>query len=108
VGIAAEINRSQRQLEKALGHPVFYFNEAEYPCTTTTQTKSKEVNPGGFSLDADLNLFVRAAVFGGEPNYPKPHDKINYRGTTYRIDSVAILPGSGQLKLACNDANRKA
>jgi len=107
MNIARELNRSQKSLEKALGSPTFTWFDGVYPCTTTSATKSKDLNPGGFTPDADLILFVRADLFAADAQ-PEPKQKLTYRGTLYRISEVVTLPGDGLLKLACMDSNHKA
>jgi len=107
MSIAKDLNRSQKSLERALGSPTFVWNGSIYGCTTTSATKTKDLTPGGFSPDTDLNLFVRAELFdsGGQP---QPKDKITYKDTLYRISDVVTLPGDSVLRLGCMDANRKA
>ncbi len=107
MGIARDINRSQKHLERALGRPSFTWKEGAYACTATSASKSKDLTPGGFSPDADLNLFVRAELFPAD-GQPQPKDKLTYRDNLYRIAEVVTLPGDGLLKLVCMDANRKA
>lgn len=106
MSIAREINRSQKALERALDRPVFFWKDDGYPCTSTAATRTKDLTPGGFSLDADLHLFVRATLFGDTP--PQPKQKLMFNSVVYRIAEVVTLPGNGLLKLVCLDANRKA
>lgn len=106
MGIAAEINRSQKHLERLLGRPTFSWSGTDYNCTVSTSTKSKDLNAGGLSPDADLNIYVRADVLGS--TLPSPKEKLTYAETVYRIDSVSLLPGGGLLRLACVEANRGA
>lgn len=107
MGIARDINRSQKELERALGKPTFTWYDSTYPCTTTSATKTKDLTPGGFSPDADLILFVRAELFAAD-DLPEPKEKLTYRANVFRIADVVTLPGDGLLKLVCMDANRKA
>lgn len=107
MSIATDLNRSQKNLERALGAPSFTLNGTTYPCTTTSATKTKDLTPGGFSPDTDINLFVRAELFSADA-LPQPKDKLTHKDTTYRIAEVVTLPGDSVLRLGCMDANRKA
>lgn len=107
MSIARDLARSLKHLERQLGNPVFTYETLDYPCVANSRTSSKSLNPGGYSPDADLVLFVRAELFPPDAR-PEPRDKLTYRGTVYRIDEIATLPGEGQLKLVCMEANRKA
>jgi hypothetical protein len=107
MSIARNLNRSQKDLERALGRPTFTWNDGTYACTATSASKSKDLTPGGFTPEADLNLFVRAELFPSD-GQPQPKDKLTYRGNLYRISEVVTLPGDGLLKLVCMDSNRKA
>ena len=105
MSIATDLNRSQKSLERSLGNPSFSWNGTDYPCTTTSATKTKDLTPGGFSPDTDINLFVRAELFSSQP---QPKDKLTYKDTLYRISEVVTLPGDSVLRIGCMDANRKA
>jgi hypothetical protein len=102
-----ELRRGMKGLERSVGKPVFTWpstSQDTYPCVANEASSSKIFGVGGFALEADLTLFVRAEVL---PD-PGPAEKqtILYKGRKYRIDSLAMLPGDEEIRMACNDPNR--
>lgn len=101
---AAEVHaQSLAQLE-ALEPATFTWNGAEYPCLAGSVRRSRTLDPGGFSLDADLVLYVRHAVLGA--GRPGPKEKLVHKTRTYRIETVTTPAQDQFLKFTCVDAAR--
>ena len=103
--LAREVNRGMRALERALATdqtaPTFTWGNVEYPCVPSQTVASQSLGPGGFSLEADLTLYVRVEVLP-TPG-PQENQFVTVKGKRYRIDKLSTLPGDSILRLICND-----
>lgn len=83
----------------------FTWNGAEYPCVTGPTRKSRDLQAGGFGLDAALVLFVRAQLFviDGVTTRPESKQRLTFEEKSWRIDEVVQVAGSPFLRLVCND-----
>ena len=102
--LGREIARGLKSLEGQLGGPTFTFAGQSYPCIANEAAASKIFGVGGFTLEADLTIFVREDVLGEVR--PAETQTVTYKGRRYRIDKVAELPGDAVIKLVCNDPNK--
>lgn len=85
---------------------VFTWNGTDYPCAPGSTTRGKSLSDGGFSLNADLVLFVRVELFSD--TRPESKQKLTFNSRSYRIDNVVSPAGEPFLKLICNDPNQGA
>lgn len=83
----------------------FSWNGNDYPCVTGSLRRSRSLTDGGFSLDADLVVYVRADLFAADAR-PKSKEKLTFNSRSYRIEDVIVPATEPFLKLVCNDANR--
>ncbi len=81
---------------------VFVWQGDPYPCLRGSLRRNRNLEAGGFGLDADLILFVRTVHFGGER--PTSKQKITFNSRHYRIDDVIVPAGEPFLKLVCSDS----
>jgi hypothetical protein len=96
-----------KELERAAGNPVFTWpstNGNDYECVANEASSSKIFGEGGFSLEADLTLFVRIELLPATG--PQEKETLMFGGRKYRIDNLSRLPGNAVLRMACNDPNR--
>jgi hypothetical protein len=82
------------------------WNGADYPCCAGSGGRSKNNGPGGFALDADLVLIIRANNFEADAlALLKAGTKnlLTYDGRNWRIERAITPPGDPFVKLFCND-----
>lgn len=91
-------------LETEFGQ-TFSWNGGDYSCVTGSLRRSRNLTDGGFSLDADLVVYVRTSLFGDGAR-PQSKEKITFDSRTYRIEDVVVPATEPFLKLVCNDVNR--
>lgn len=84
----------------------FTWNGAAYPCTRGSVRRSKALGSGGFSLDADLILYVRTAHFADVASRPQLKQKLTFEDRDFRLEEITVPAGSPFLKLTCADAAR--
>lgn len=105
---AAQVHaQSLAQLE-TLDPGVFTWNGADWPCLNSSTRRRKALEPGGFSLDADLILFVRTAHFASAAAQPQLKQLLTFESRSYRIDEIVYPSGTPFLKLLCVAAARGA
>jgi hypothetical protein len=99
--LARELNRGNKEVEKAQGNLVFLWAGNNYPCVADRTTAEQLLTLGGEQMHSDLALHVRASLL---PN-PGPREKqvIAFDGRSYRIDKVAKIHGGGIVTLICQD-----
>jgi hypothetical protein len=102
VGFTDEIAADLLALESEFNQS-FNWNGGDYPCVTGSLRRSRSLTDGGFSLDADLVIYVRASLFGTRP---ESKERLTFNSRTYRIEEVIVPATEPFLKLVCNDANR--
>lgn len=114
------MTRCLKTLERELAAPgtgsaggtpqVFTWKDGNYACTPGRAASSKRNGVGGFTLLADLVLFVRKALLPipgeGVTEVLKVKDTITFRGETYNVDEIEEDPSRAFLKLTCNHPNR--
>ena len=81
--------------------PSFAWNGGTWLIMPDSVTRSKGLNQGGYTLDADLVFTALMAQFNGSP--PTIKNVITYDGARYRIDSIVSSPGAYQSEFHCND-----
>jgi hypothetical protein len=89
----------------------FTWNGADYSCVPGSVTNGRALGAGGFSVDADLVLFVRAVHFSDltDPDTtPEAKETLVFASNTYRIEEVVRPAGDPFLKLVCVHKNRGA
>ncbi len=106
MSIAREIQRGLRGLQRQLGQPTFIWQGKTIPCSESQTVASQTLGPGGFTLEADLTLFVLAADMPSPG--PQELHTVTYKGLRYRIDKRAELPGASGFKLVCNKPSHVA
>jgi hypothetical protein len=82
------------------------WNGAAYPCCAGSGTRSKSNQPGGFSLESDLTLIIRANLFtAADLALLKAGTKnlLSYDARNWRIDRCITPAGDPFVKLLCND-----
>ena len=99
---AAEVHATSLAQLEALEPAAFTWNGAEYPCLASSVRRSRNLDPGGFTLEADLILYVRLAALGA--GRPAPKEKLVHKTRTYRIETVTTPAQDQFLKLTCADA----
>ncbi len=85
------------------------WNGADYPCQAGSAHRRKRNSPGGFALDADLVLYVRAELFAAEDlAILKAGTKnvLAYDGRNWRILEAVTPFGSPFVKLMCEDPSQ--
>lgn len=78
----------------------FTWNGASYACVTGSTRRTRNLEPGGFGLEAGLVIFVRASLFTTRPT---SRERLTFENATWRIDDVTQVAGSPFLRLLCND-----
>lgn len=120
MSIPREMNLALKTLERGLRAPsatsevrrapFFVWRENEYPCTPGRAARSKRHGVGGFTLLADLVLFVRRELLPVPNEGVTPvlsvKDEIVFRGETYNVDEIEDDPSAAFLKLTCNHPAR--
>lgn len=105
---AAEVHAQSLLALETLDPRLFIWNNAEWPCLNGSTHRRKSLEPGGFSLDADLILFVRASHFATAADQPQLKQILTFETRRYRIDEILYPAGTPFLKLICVDASRGA
>jgi hypothetical protein len=110
--IAADLAELETELAPDGVNPhTFSHNGIDYPCTPGSVTRGKTLGSGGFSIEADLVLFVRAILFPTEQEHagarPESKEKLTYNNRSYRIEDVVTPAGEPFFKLICVDPNRR-
>lgn len=85
----------------------FSWNGGSYSCVTGGARRSKQGGPGGFGLEADLTIYVRAELFSAADLATLKagtKNRLTFDEHSYRIDQAYTPPGQPLLKLVCNDA----
>jgi hypothetical protein len=78
----------------------FAWSGWDYPCITGPTRRSRNLQAGGFGLEAALVIFVRASLFSTRP---ESKQRLTFESQSWRIDDVTQVAGSPFLRLACND-----
>ncbi len=100
--IAADIANLELELAPDGINPLtFTWNGSSYPCVPGSVRRGKTLGSGGYLLEADLVIFVRAAVF--EAAAPDIKQHLVFDDRTYRIDDIVTPAGTPFLKLICGD-----
>jgi hypothetical protein len=83
-----------------------------YPVASGAATESKQLDPGGFALGADLVVVIRSELFTA--GQPRPQQTASYSpaagatGKTYRVTDVTTPPGTSFVQIALVDPSRGA
>jgi hypothetical protein len=86
----------------------FAWNGSDYPTVTGPTRRSRDLQPGGFGLEAALVLFVRADLFADVDARPQSKQRLTFEDQSWRIDEVTQVAGSPFLRLTCNDPAQNA
>jgi len=97
MGIASDIRRGLRTLERALDNPVLTWRGNDYPCVPSMGKQGKLLSFGGRSLQDDLILRVRKDLLP-DPG-PQLKDLVRFQGQDLRIVSLDTPPGDPFLGL---------
>jgi hypothetical protein len=107
MGIARDIARGQKHLERALDRPSFKWKGTDYPCTFASTSAEDAFGRGGLAPADSGTLYVRREVLPPDA-IPDSKQEIIVEGKTFTIDRVATLPGKSVLKINYLDPNRGA
>ena len=99
------------ELQTELGDdcPVFTFASSTIKCLPGGARRAKELEDGGFGMDADLSLTALVAEVSGTPETLVASllkSQITYLSKIYRVESVTIAPGGLQFSLTATDLNK--
>ena len=99
------------ELQSELGDdcPVFTFAGQSIKCLAGGAKRSKEIEDGGFGMDADLTLTAMVADVRSTPEALVAallKSQITYLSKLYRVESVTVAPGGVQFSLAATDLNK--
>ncbi len=107
--LASDLAELELELGLTENEPQYFtWKNADYPCVPGSLTKGRTLGSGGFSLDADLILFVRAELFTAETGRPIAKEKLSFHNQTFRIEDVVAPASEPFLKLVCVHPNRSA
>ena len=78
---------------------------SDYKCVRGSVRRGKTLGSGGYSLDADLVLYVRTELLATRPT---PKQLLTYGDRNFRIDDVVtVAAGEAFIKLVCTDPNQR-
>lgn len=105
---------AELQDELAADCPVFTWPTSAapgtgvYKCLVSGAQERKPLDMGGFTFDSALRITVLTATLGMSAEAARDamsQTDLIYRGKTYRIENVTLMPTGAQLRLECKDAN---
>lgn len=94
----AALKERERDLPQTLT-----ISGVDYPCVASSYSHSKQIDVGGFELEADISFTVRRSLL---PSVPSEQSTVTYSSSTFRILKVIESPGSAFIRLICVSANR--
>jgi hypothetical protein len=86
---------------------VFTWDEEDYVCSASGFSKAGKLEQSGYGIDEGGTIVVRVALFGAGP-YPQRGEELEFKGTTYRIDSMTTAQGGTFFRITCVNASRGA
>lgn len=75
----------------------------DYACRVSSRSKTRNLEAGGFGIEADLTVTVRCSLFDTEP---AAQTALTHDSNSYTIDRVAKAPGGSHYRLFCVSASR--
>jgi hypothetical protein len=82
----------------------FSWNGSSYKCVSGELMATKDLESGGFALQADRRIVVRRALF--TDTQPQPKQTITMDARLLRIDSIEASTDGAFYVLTCNDPTR--
>jgi hypothetical protein len=104
--IGREATRALKGLERALGKPMFVWNNQPFPYTPGTTQEMKALVAGGYTPEGTTMFNVRASVLPAPG--PAIANTIYVRGKAYRLQKIDPSPDGEWLKFILSDANKAA
>jgi hypothetical protein len=96
------------EIESELGQ-VMTFNENDYPCVAGAATTKRTLEVGGFGVEYDFEVAIRAQPFiDAGVNLPDSQDTFTTNGISYRVLSAIKSPDSEVVTLLCENTSRGA
>jgi hypothetical protein len=102
---AAEVHAASLAQLEVLQPATLTWNGNDYPCLASATRRRRGLESGGYALDADLTVYVRAVLFGTGAR-PESKETLVHRGRSYRIEEVISPTGDPFLKLVCAEKTR--
>lgn len=96
------------ELQTELGSacPTLFFNGQEIKILPGGVRLKRENEPGGFSLDTDIQLTCLSADFKDQPASKQTFRYPGAQGPRFNIVSVTTMPGGLQLRINGDNADR--
>lgn len=92
------IQTDLQTIETDLGSNTITWGGETFVVTPSSEVTEAELGSGGFALSVDRVVSVRKSLFTGGV-YPEEQDRLEYDGTTYRIEKVLENVTKSFLKL---------
>jgi hypothetical protein len=101
------------QMSLGAGCPSITWNGQSYPLIPSSAIRRKDLDVGGFQLNADFRFNALVSTFGVNYSAQTLKDAmlqktIIYLGDTYKVDSITLLPGGYQITADCSSINQNA
>lgn len=103
MGLSDTIREDLQFIENEMENQVFTWQNNDYICIPNTANEERVLEPGGFSVNADLVLSTRTDQF---VTFPTEQEKLVYLEKTYRIIKVGKIALGVYLRLHCMSENR--
>lgn len=100
---AAGVKSVQSYLGEAC--PFITWAGVNYNVLPGSVKSSKELDSGGFKLQADLTFIICADLL---PSEPQLKQSITYDENIFQIQAIHKLTGGTLLRIECNDPNNDA
>ena len=85
--------------------PVITWAGKNYKVTPASVRTSKDLDAGGFKLQADLTFIICADLL---PSEPQLKQTVTYLDRSFQIQAVHKLAGETLLRIECNDPNNES